>query len=60
MVEAEALGHRPRELVLGERLGRDEDALGRGAGRRRLAHRAVHRVARDEAEVDDDVAQHPA
>ena len=60
MVEAEALGDRARELVLGQRAGRDQHALGGRAGRVGLLDRLVHRLALDEPEVDDDVGEHAA
>ena len=58
VIEAEALGDRPREVALGDRTGRDQHALGGRAGRVRHLHRVVHRLALDEPEVDDHVGQH--
>ena len=60
MVEAEALGDGARELALGDRAGRDQHALGGRAGGVRLLDGVVHRLALDEAEVDDHVGEHAA
>jgi hypothetical protein len=58
VVEAEALGDRARELDLGDRAGREQHALGGRPGGVRHLDRFVHRLALDEAEVDDDVGEH--
>ena len=60
VVEAEALGDRARELVLGDRAGGEQDALRGRAGRGRHLDGLVHRLALDEPEIDDDVGQHAA
>ena len=61
MVEAEALGDRARELVLGDRAV-GERAAARASEPAALARldRLVHRRPLDEAEVDEDVGEHAA
>ena len=60
VVEPEALGDGARELVLRQRAVLDEDPLGQRAVVVGLGDREVHRPLVDEAQVDDDVAQHAA
>ena len=60
VVEAEALRDRARELVVGDRALRQQDALGRRSGGMRLRDGVVHDRAFDEGEVDEDVREHPA
>ena len=60
MVEAEALRDRARELVVGDRTLRQQDALRRRSGRVGLLDGVVHDRSLDEPEVDEDVGEHPA
>jgi hypothetical protein len=60
VVEPEALGDRAGELVLGQRAGLQQHALGSRALAGGGLDRLVHRRALDEAEVDDHVAEYAA
>ncbi len=60
MVEAEALGHRARELLLGDGAVGDEQPLGERAALLGTLDRVVDRRLVDEPEVGDDVRQHAA
>ena len=60
MVEAEALGHRARELLLADGAVGDEQPLGERAALLGASDRLVDGRLVDEAEVGDDVRQHAA
>ena len=60
VIEAEALGDRPPELVLGDRALGQEHPLGRRSGGMGLVDGRVHHRPLDELEVDEDVRQHAA
>ena len=60
VVEPEALRDRARELVVGDRALRQQDALRRRSGRMGLLDGVVHDRSLDEPEVDEDVREHPA
>jgi hypothetical protein len=60
VIEAEALGEPPGELLLGHRARREQDALGPRVLVVGRAGGDVELLAGDEAQVDEDVAEHAA